>query len=84
MTGCPLKIDKPQCSSCAFSKENLCDYPYAVKRKSGMITLKLRQEEALVCVIALEQKKKLYPWQQAALTKLLKAMGLKAKEEILS
>ena len=80
MSDCPLKLDKIHCASCAFSKENLCDYPYTVKRKSEIITLELRREEALVCVIALERKKKLCSWQQGALTKLLKAMGLKSKE----
>lgn len=39
--------------------------------------LELCREEALCCVMALENKKKLYGWQESALAKLLKAMKLK-------
>ena len=39
--------------------------------------LELEREEVLCCVMALENKKKLYPWEKSALTKLLKAMKLK-------
>jgi len=35
MTDCPLKIDKPKCVSCEFSKENLCDYPYSKNQKEA-------------------------------------------------
>ena len=44
---------------------------------SDRITLKLRREEALVCIIALESKPRLFEWQKDALKTLLDAMGLK-------
>ena len=25
---CPLKLTKPDCSVCPFSKDSLCDYPW--------------------------------------------------------
>jgi len=25
---CPLKIENPDCSTCPFSKEGICDYPW--------------------------------------------------------
>jgi len=36
--------------------------------------ISLKREEALACIIALERRKKLYPWDKSALGKLLKAM----------
>ena len=35
------------------------------------------REEALACLIALEKEKKPYKWQQQAINKITKAMGLK-------
>jgi hypothetical protein len=40
------------------------------------VKLELEREEALVCIIALENKRHPYEWQKSALSKLLKAMGL--------
>ena len=41
------------------------------------VDVSLTREEALACIIVLENRKRLYGWQYSALLKLLKAMGLK-------
>jgi len=38
----------------------------------------LERDEALACVIVLENRKRPYKWEKSALKKLLKAMGLKS------
>jgi len=30
---CPLKLKKPNCRKCDFSKEGLCDYPFSIKKQ---------------------------------------------------
>ena len=45
------------------------------------IELELTREEALACVIALEREKKPYHWQECALDKFLRIMGLRKKGE---
>jgi hypothetical protein len=41
----------------------------------------LEREEMLSCIIALEKEKKPGEWSKSALRKLLKAMGLRSKNE---
>ena len=39
----------------------------------------LEREEVLACAIALERKERPHDWDKSALSKLLKALGLKPK-----
>lgn len=45
------------------------------------MNIQLSREEALACIIALEREKKPYHWQESALGKLLRKMGLRKKGE---
>ena len=38
--------------------------------------INFNREEALACLIALEKERKPYKWQQQAITKITKKMGL--------
>ena len=44
--------------------------------------MKLRREEMLACIIALEKEHKPGEWSKSALKKLLKAMGMKPRKEL--
>jgi len=41
--------------------------------------MKLTREEMLACIVALERERKPGEWCKSALSKLLKAMGMKAR-----
>ena len=46
---------------------------------SNIVKVEFTREEALACLIRLENSKKTYHWQDQALVKLLNAMGLKPR-----